>query len=166
MAIPNIEKAGMTRSIYGYIGRGVTDEREIGYRLSIKYDFDVDREWLTVLGMIRRAQQSANRGDALDFNLADRPRGTEVPLDYALYGTDGAYGYRVRVNLVNGSGERWDTVILISSDNPLTGQEVLSMAQDLAQDIARTGATTNPGERERAGSGVVSLNILSVGRRP
>lgn len=166
MAIPAIEKAAMQRSIYGYIGAGLADEREIGYRLSIKYDFDLNREYLVVLNMIRAANRAAQRGDAMDFNLQDRPRGTELPIDQSLYGTDGAYGYRVRINFINSNGERWDTVVFISSNNPLTGSEILSQAQDVAQDIARTGQSTNPGGNANAGSGIASLNILSAGRRP
>ena len=166
MAIPDIIKGFITNSVNAYIEHGETDIRTIVMKIGSKYDLDPTKDWLTAWNLVKKiidnqaGQHSLVEGGLTTDNQSD------LPTDYSLINTSGSYGYKVKVTITNtDTGDSWGTVIIISSNTPLTSDEIIEQATELAQDIGRTGTTTNPGDKGYARFSV-KVEILSAGMRP
>ena len=117
----------------------------------------------TFWNVVQAADRNWRESTLLNEQSTVVPRPRDVPIDPTLNSSDGAFGYRVVVTVTDAQGQSIDTVVMVYSDRPLAGEEVMASA---AAEVMSGQGDFHYRNRIGAMSGptVTGTHIISGGR--
>jgi len=113
--------------------------------------------------VVQAADRNWRESTELNANTTAVPRPRDVPIDPTINSSDGAFGYRVVVTVTDAQGQSIDTVVMVYSDRPLAGEEVMALAaSEVMSGQGDFGYRNQIGAM--SGPSVTGTHIISGGR--
>lgn len=145
-------------------GGTFTDIGAVAKELASKFPSTAGDGYLYYLNIVQAADRNWRQASVYESDPTATPTGRAVPIDPTIGPSQEAYAWRVVVVAHRSDGTTTETLTVVRSDGPLSGDEIETLATNAVREGIQESSTNPRGIR---GPGVThyTATIVSAGRR-